>query len=170
MKTIIRSQSLLCFLMLALVANTHASNNDDDEKNKAAKKKIVVNQDSVYRWVETPAQFMRGITDLQTFADRNLSIKPNRQATVKIQFVIERYGLVSNVAVVEGAEYTEESHAAIQLIKDTILWKPAQVQFYAVGSVNEIVFEFGKKGKYLGRKTILTMSDASQESTAMKAK
>jgi hypothetical protein len=158
MKTVAVLSILGIALTLSLTSSANSYNlNEEDATKKSKRVKAVVKQDSTYLFVDTPAQFMRGQSDLQTFVDQNLKASADNQVIVKIRFVIERYGSVSNLSIIEGTEHAAESKAALEVTRNTLQWRPARINEYAVGSVNELTFEFNKKTGFLSKKTLVSL-------------
>ena len=68
-------------------------------------------------------------------------IKPKimtKNSKVVVRFTVERYGEVSKVHVIEGAENTDLSAEAIKVVRLMTYWIPAKIQGTDVASLNTI--------------------------------
>lgn len=128
------------------IAMANASARDlyaEDEKTKRSKK-TTINRDSVYVAVESPAVFPGGQVALAKFIGKNM-IKPKtsrKNEKVVVKFVVERYGEVSKVHVIEGAENTDLSAEAIRVVRLMNYWIPAKLQGTDVASYNTVSIGF----------------------------
>lgn len=89
---------------------------------------IVANDDRVYNFVESSAEFIGGMQALYTYIGRNLKYPaPARrmgvEGTVTIKFIIERDGAITNAEILRGF-YEPCDSEALRLIQGMPRWKP----------------------------------------------
>jgi hypothetical protein len=118
---------------------------DESTKKKATANKInAINRDSTYTSVEIPAVFPGGQDAMGKFLAKNLNkarlVKKNDRVLVK--FTVERYGEITKVHVIDGAEKTELSAEAIRLVRLMSYWTPARIQGIDVASTNVIAISY----------------------------
>ena len=95
---------------------------------------------------DIPAQFPGGDIALLKFISANLNYpdsanKNDIQGTVRVQFVVEKDGSISNVIVKNSLGYGV-GEEAIRLIKSMPRWKPASVNGKAVKMKYQIPVKF----------------------------
>jgi hypothetical protein len=116
----------------------------EEDKNTQKIKKLAVNRDSVYVLVDSPASFPGGQEALAKFISNNL-VKPkgsHKNEKVLIRFVVERYGEITKVHVVEGESNTELSVEAIKVVRLMNFWTPAKLQGVDVSSYNTLAIGY----------------------------
>ncbi len=114
----------------------------DKEKNYPFKD-MVIDLDSTYYDVESPAMFSEGLDGLNKFIFQNL-VRPNESKgeTVLVRFKVERFGEISKIHVIDNRISPKLSAEAINLVKKMKTWIPAKIQGIPVASFYVLPIKF----------------------------
>lgn len=117
---------------------------EDKEKARAVRfKNMIVDRDSIYYDVETPASFPDGQEGLRKFIGQNIVHPKNSKGeTVLVRFMVERYGEISKVHVLASPADPMLSAEAIKVVKKMGSWNPAKIHGIEVASYYVLPIKF----------------------------
>lgn len=117
---------------------------EDKEKARAVRfKNMIVDRDSTYYDVETPASFPDGQEGLRKFIGQNIVHPKNSKGeTVLVRFMVERYGEISKVHVLASPADPMLSAEAIKVVKKMGSWNPAKIHGIEVASYYVLPIKF----------------------------
>ncbi|WP_044172482.1 energy transducer TonB [Flectobacillus major] len=104
---------------------------------------VVIDRDSIYTDVDEVASFQGGNENMKRFIAQNL-VRPkgSKGETVLVKFLIERYGEINKVHIVESSGNPLVSAEAIRVIKKMGAWNPAKVNGVEVASFYVLPISF----------------------------
>ena len=122
--------TLALLVMIFAIAKAQTTDSAKTKETNNIVSANTVNQDSIYADVDQYAQFPGGLDNFYRFLGRNIRYPTDardakQQGRVKIQFVIEKNGSLSNIIVIRGVSpsiYAE----AIRVLKMSPKWIPAK--------------------------------------------
>ena len=117
---------------------------EDKDKTRAIYfKNMIVDKDSTYDDVETPASYSGGQEGLKKFIGQNIVRPKNSKGeTVLVRFMVERYGEISKIHVLASDSDPMLNIEAIKVVKKTGAWNPAKIQGIEVASFYVLPIKF----------------------------
>ena len=98
-------------------------------------------EEIIYDIVDEPAEYARGLSELQIFMAENLkypqtAVESGIEGKCYLQFVVSAHGYISNVKVKRGvADCPECDQEAIRMVKTMPKWTPGKINGKAVNSI-----------------------------------
>lgn len=99
-------------------------------KVTTAEVKAPVNTNEVYAEVDQSAEYAGGINAFRKYVGENIdssNMEGEGQLTVKLRFIVERDGSVSDVKVVQKSGNSDFDSEAVSVVKRQKKWKPAKL-------------------------------------------
>ncbi|WP_300673678.1 energy transducer TonB [Soonwooa sp.] len=99
-------------------------------KGNAVEVKPAVNTNEVYAEVDQAAEYPGGSNAFRKYVSENIdssNMEGEGQLTVKLKFIVERDGSVSDVKVVQKSGNSDFDNEAVSVVKRQKKWKPAKL-------------------------------------------
>ncbi len=106
-------------------------------KVTTAEVKAPVNTNEVYAEVDQSAEYPGGLGSFRKYVGENIdssNMEGEGQLTVKLRFIVERDGSVSDVKVMQKSGNSEFDSEAVSVVKRQKKWKPAKLNGESVRS------------------------------------
>lgn len=101
-------------------------------------------KDTVYKFVDQPAEFPGGFEEMQQFINKRLRYPNNGvcyEGKVYVRFIVRKSGAIDSIQVIRGIDLDLDTNA-INVIKSMPNWKPGVIDSVPVDSYVDIPISF----------------------------